>query len=484
MSDFEMQGSVLRKYHGEGGAVVIPDGATEIYVCAFCGREDITSITFPASLVKIGERAFAGCKGLTSLSFPNSLRKIGREAFARCTGLTSVCIPASVTELGFYAFHDCSSLKHIEAPANVLNDWPFPKSVESAIVKGGYSLSKEAFKDFASLSSVEITGSVEYIEEGAFKSCAALKEIRLPDSLKRIGNEAFGNCVGLTDVTFGSSLYHVGKGAFSGCKALVSLRFPASTVKISQNAFQGCESLTCCAFDDTDRWCIVSPKGFWSPYDDVEGEDTCLSNPQTNVATLMSLTDTLLFKKRASKRPEPAKPRFFAPSSVSTEDGLFVQGRYFALLSPDEQTEAALWEQAACHSVARTEVTEHDHDEYGRYTDVETKYSSLINYRGLSAPYNGQNADFIVVDGRLVGVIFCRVFSGTLDAYDDWFIRLPRSHEDQGKHLIILWADGEVIGDNTTTYSDHSGRDFTDSSIKYALISSPKDKTERHAHWD
>jgi hypothetical protein len=31
MSDFEMQGSVLRKYHGEGGEVVIPDGVTEIH---------------------------------------------------------------------------------------------------------------------------------------------------------------------------------------------------------------------------------------------------------------------------------------------------------------------------------------------------------------------------------------------------------------------------------------------------------------------
>jgi len=485
MVDFEMQGSVLRKYRGEGGAVVVPDGITEIYICAFCGREDVTSITFPSSLIKIGERAFKDCTGLTSLDFPNSLHEIGREAFAGCTGLSSVFIPASVTELDFYAFHDCHALKHIEAPAGVLNDWPFPrKAVESAVIHSGSSLSKNAFEDFTNLSSVEFADTVEYIEQGAFKGCTALKELRLPDSLKRICEGAFGGCAALAELSLGSSLYRVDKGAFSGCTALSSLSFPASTVRIEPSAFDGCESLGSCSFADTDRWCIASPYGFWAPYDDVKGEDVDLSDPEANVATLKSLTDSPLFKKRAEKRPEPAKPRFLTPARSRTEGGLFVQGRYFAPLLPDEKTEAALWEEANEFAVVRTEVTEHDHDEYGRYTDVETKYTPLTSYRGLTAPSNSQNADFIVVDGKLVGIILCRVFYGSCNAYDDWFITLPETPEDKGSHLILLWADGQVVGDNTTTYSDHSGRDFTDSSIKYSLTRSSKDGKEYHANWN
>lgn len=58
MTNFEMRGSLLYKYHGAGGSVVIPDGVTEIYVCTFCGCDDITSIAFPSTLVKIRERAF------------------------------------------------------------------------------------------------------------------------------------------------------------------------------------------------------------------------------------------------------------------------------------------------------------------------------------------------------------------------------------------------------------------------------------------
>ena len=160
MTDFEMRGSLLYKYHGAGGAVVIPDGVTEIYVCAFCGRDDITSIAFPPSLVKIGERAFQYCKGLTALDLPPSLREIGRESFDSCTGLTAVCVPPSVTELDFHAFHGCTALTHIAVPANVLSHWPFPKTVESAELNGGMALSKDAFEGFMRLRSVTIGSTV------------------------------------------------------------------------------------------------------------------------------------------------------------------------------------------------------------------------------------------------------------------------------------------------------------------------------------
>ena len=458
MTDFEMRGTVLLKYHGEGGVVVIPDSVTEIYVCAFIGRKDITSITFPASLVKIGERAFMGCRGLTALDFPDSLREIGRESFDGCTGLTSVCVPPSVTELDFYAFHGCASLKHIVSPANVLRLWPFPKDVETAVLDGGISVSKDAFADFACLRSVTIRGSVQYIEQGAFTRCTALREIVLPDSVTDIDKAAFLGCTALSTVTMGSSLYRIGERAFSGCTALASLEIPASTVKIAQDAFLGCTALTHCIFADTDRWCRTSPQNLWPPYDTVEGTDVDLTDARANAATVTDLTDTLLFKKRAIPRIDPpAKPRFLMPVPTRTENGLFVQGQYFAVLTPDADTEASLWKQAAQLSVVRTKETSHDHDEYGRYTDVETKYYPLTNYRGLTAPHSSYNADFVVADGKIIGVILCRFFSGSRDAYDEMIIHLPKSPEDRGGHLILLYLDGRVVGENTTGYSDHSG---------------------------
>ncbi len=485
MADFEMSGTQLRKYHGEGGVVVIPDSVTEIYVCAFIGRNDITSVIFPQSLVKIGERAFSGCCGLTALDFPDSLKEIGRESFENCTGLTSVCVPPSVTELDFHAFHGCTSLKHIVSPANVLRLWPFPKSVETAVLDGGTSVSKEAFADFSCLRSVTIRDSVQRVEQGAFARCTSLREIVLPDSVTDICEEAFVDCTALSSVTMGSSLYRIKERAFSGCTALSSLEIPASTVKIYQNAFWGCTALTNCTFADTDRWCRTSPQNLWPPYDKVEGTDVDLTDAQVNVTIVTCLTDTLLFKKRAVPRINPpAKPRFVTPVPTRAENGLFVQGQYFAVLALDTDTEASLWEQVAQFSVMRTEITSHDHDEYGRYTDVETKYYPLTDYRGLTAPHSSYNADFIVKDGKFIGVILCRVFSGSRDAYDEWIIRLPKCPEDRGEHLILLYVDGRVVGANTTNYSDHSGRDYTDSSIEYKLSATPGGETKRHVNWD
>ena len=460
MTDFEMRGTLLYKYHGAGGAVVIPEGVTEIYVCAFCGRNDITSITFPQSLVTIGERAFQYCRGLTALDFPPSLTTIGREAFESCTGLTAVTIPRSVIELDFHAFYNCTSLKHVATPAGVLRHWPFPKTVETAELTCGASLSKGAFADFIHLRSVTVADTVQIIEEEAFARCRSLCKILLPNSV--------------TDIS---------KKAFLGCTALTAVRIPASVVKIDEDAFAHCESLASVTFDDAERWCHPTGIGFWPPYNDVEGEVLDLTDPQANVAVVTDLADKILFKKRSAPRPEPAKPRFLTPVSARAEDGLFVQGQYFAYITPDREEEAALWEQAKQLSVVRTEVTDHDHDEYGRYTDVETKYDSLINYRGLAAPHSS-NADIIVVDGKIVGLVFCRVFFGNRTAYGDYFIALPNSPEAYGNHLILLWVDGRVIGENTTEYADHSGRDFTDSSIEYRLAVTPGDKTEHHAHWN
>jgi hypothetical protein len=69
---------------------------------AFQGKTNLTSVTFPTSLVEIQASAFQGCTALTSISLPASLTTIGMEVFRNCTALTTVTIPASVTSITFY----------------------------------------------------------------------------------------------------------------------------------------------------------------------------------------------------------------------------------------------------------------------------------------------------------------------------------------------------------------------------------------------
>ena len=140
-------------------------------------------------------------------------------------------------------------------------------------------------------------------------------------------------------------IYRIGEKAFSGCTALSSIRIPASATKIDQDAFVGCTALASCTFDSTDRWCRIPPDKYWAPYENVVEPDVDLTDPQANAAAVTDLSDTVLFKKRSVPRGEPAKARILTPVSARAEGGLFVQGRYFAPITPDEATAAAIREE-------------------------------------------------------------------------------------------------------------------------------------------
>ena len=55
------------------GAVVVPDGITQIGNSAFCDCSRISSITLPDSVKSIGVDAFYGCALLTSINIPEGL---------------------------------------------------------------------------------------------------------------------------------------------------------------------------------------------------------------------------------------------------------------------------------------------------------------------------------------------------------------------------------------------------------------------------
>jgi len=63
-------------------ALVIPDGITEIGDYAFAGTQ-ITSVTLPPSVTRIGANAFRDCKQLTSVNIPSSVTRMtfGGSAF-------------------------------------------------------------------------------------------------------------------------------------------------------------------------------------------------------------------------------------------------------------------------------------------------------------------------------------------------------------------------------------------------------------------
>jgi len=163
-------------------------------------RENITSVTIPASIVKIGGRAFFGCENLTNVTFEEGsrLREIGSESFTECA-IRNVIIPASVETLQ-YSFRN-----------NFLESFEFEEG-----------------------------SRIEKIPSGIF-SRTKIRELNIPASVREIGSYACRNCPNLERIHFaeGSQLRKVSYEAFADNPNLREMNLPEG-VTLEFGVFKGC----------------------------------------------------------------------------------------------------------------------------------------------------------------------------------------------------------------------------------------------------
>ena len=118
--EFTIKNTILTKYNGNGGDVVIPNGVTRISDYAFYECKNLTSVVMPENIISIGRYAFHGCESLISVEIPNSVKSISNNAFYNCYSLTNITIPDSVKTIGRRAFYNCYSLINITIPNSVM----------------------------------------------------------------------------------------------------------------------------------------------------------------------------------------------------------------------------------------------------------------------------------------------------------------------------------------------------------------------------
>ena len=111
---FDKAKKTLIKYPGGRSATTytIPAGVTNIDAEAFENTLQLTSVTIPTSVKKIGEGAFFR-SGLTSAVIPDGVDTIASRTFGWCEKLASVTLPASVKAIRFTAFYGCKNLKSL-----------------------------------------------------------------------------------------------------------------------------------------------------------------------------------------------------------------------------------------------------------------------------------------------------------------------------------------------------------------------------------
>ena len=146
----------LMKYIGKGGAIELPklEGKEyEIFENAFRENANVTNVTIPDCVTKIGRSVFMNCTSLESVIIGNSVKEIGTAAFYNCEALESVIIGNSVNAIYGSVFQNCESLTKINIP-------------DSVTTMGGY----------------------------VFSNCRSLRKIVIPDSVKVLLGAAFENC--------------------------------------------------------------------------------------------------------------------------------------------------------------------------------------------------------------------------------------------------------------------------------------------------
>lgn len=149
-----------------------------------------------------------------------TVNEIGNYAFNYYSDVTSITIPSSVSRIGLAAFRGCSGLITVDSnntnyasKEGVLYDKNLTILIHCpAAVTGNYT----------------IPSSVTRIEQAAFFLCDSLTSITIPSSVTSIGRSVFEGCTGLTSISIPSSVLSIGENAFRLCTGLTSITIPLS----------------------------------------------------------------------------------------------------------------------------------------------------------------------------------------------------------------------------------------------------------------
>ncbi len=105
---------------------------------------NVSQLTLPNSIRRLGQSALKNQKNLRLLTLPDSITEIGAYAFSK-SGITELTLPDGIEELGIHAFINCDKLESLKLPA-----------------------------------------SLKMLDSCTFDGCTALKELALPNGITEI----------------------------------------------------------------------------------------------------------------------------------------------------------------------------------------------------------------------------------------------------------------------------------------------------------
>ncbi len=199
-------------------SIQVKSGITELGSNLFSSLMEVTSVSLPTTLEKIGKFAFYHCRSLKSITIPSSVTFIDAAAcFAQCGNLTSIVVDKNNTT--YDSRNNCNAI--IETTTNkLLVGCPTTKIPSGIEIIGAC-----AFFDYYNAPteySIVIPEGVTTIEYDAFNYNRKLKSITLPSTLKTIGHRAFYNA-GFESIVIPKNVEHIGENALGSPKEVTLL---------------------------------------------------------------------------------------------------------------------------------------------------------------------------------------------------------------------------------------------------------------------
>ena len=238
--------------------VVIGSGITEISNYAFMRMNDLTRITIPGSVEKIGPSSFDHAdmynesrkdsillvceSGSAALEYA----KNNGFLFAVSDGAAEDSVIAGTAARMNWRINLLTGELKIECTGNMpafesveLNPYykyrPFIRSLnlDPELTR----ISDNAFRGLTYLTEVRIPNKVASVGDSAFFGCTRLTSVSMSDSVKKIGNYAFSQCGALDVVKTGDGLVDIGEEAFSETGALRAITLSDGLESIGERAF-------------------------------------------------------------------------------------------------------------------------------------------------------------------------------------------------------------------------------------------------------
>ncbi len=257
---------------------------TEIAEDAMYQCTNLTSVTIPRYVTKIGYGALAGCTSLTKITwdaiacsgirdsnygysiyshvelFPyqttgdvrpqitsfiigDEVEYLPNGICKYMTNLTSITIPASVKYIGEEFYN--TGITSVIWNANVGDRCksPYKESDNQSSYEDYLQHTYLPFQNIASqITSFTIGENVDSIPQGLCFAMVNLPSVNIPKDVKYIGDGAFNGCEKVSDITLGDKVTYIGASAFSGTN-ISSVTIPEGVTYMGNSVFANAMNL-------------------------------------------------------------------------------------------------------------------------------------------------------------------------------------------------------------------------------------------------